>query len=91
MARSKKSALNGHEAKDRTPSPESERPAGPLSIAVVSEERDPVKVNNYNSTELKNACDDALRRVSCQSTPIHACAPLPCYHLAALHLLCLLF
>jgi len=62
MARSKKSGLNGHEAKDRTPSPESERPAGPLSIAVVSEERDLVKVNNYNSTELKNACDDALRR-----------------------------
>jgi len=63
MARSKKTGLvNGHEAKGRTPSPESERPAGPLSIAVGPGERDVVKVNNYNSTELKNACDDALRR-----------------------------
>jgi len=63
MARSKKSGLvNGHEAKGRTPSPESERPAGPLSIVVAAEERDVVKVNNFNSTELKNACDDALRR-----------------------------
>lgn len=62
MARSKKSGpVNGHK---RTPSPESERPAGPLSIVVSPEERDVVKVNNFNSTELKNACDDALRRVS---------------------------
>ena len=65
MARSKKSGfVNGHEVKGRTPSPESERPAGPLSIIVAPEQRDVVKVNNYNSTELKNACDDALRRVS---------------------------
>jgi len=66
MARSKKSGLinGGLEAKGkgRTPSPESERPAGPLSIVVAPEQRDVVKVNNYNSTELKNACDDALRR-----------------------------
>jgi len=63
MARSKKSdAANGREVKGRTPSPESERPAGPLSIVVAPEQRDVVKVNNYNSTELKNACDDALRR-----------------------------
>ena len=65
MARSKKGDLvNGHEAKRGTTSPESERPAGPLSIIVAPEQRDVVKVNNYNSTELKNACDDALRRVS---------------------------
>ena len=64
MARSKKSVLvNGHETTGGT-SPESERPAGPLSIVVPPEQRDVIKVNNYNSTELKNACDDALRRVS---------------------------
>ena len=62
MARSKK--FNGEEVKGRTPSPESERPAGPLSIVVPPEARDVVKVNHYNTTELKNACDDALRRVS---------------------------
>ena len=65
MARSKKSGpINGEEVKGRTPSPESERPAGPLSIVVPPEARDVVKVNHYNTTELKNACDDALRRVS---------------------------
>jgi signal peptidase complex subunit 2 len=32
-------------------------------MSVIStDEREMVKVNNYNSTELKNACDDALRR-----------------------------
>jgi len=63
MARSKKSGFaNGEEVKGRTPSPESERPAGPLSIVVPPEARDVVKVNHYNTTELKNACDDALRR-----------------------------
>jgi len=63
MARSKKSPLvNGHDAQGRTPSPGSERPAGPLSILVTPGQRDVVKVNNCNSTELKNACDDALRR-----------------------------
>jgi len=44
------------------PSPESERPAGPLSITVLSTDRDVVKVNNANATELKNACDDAVKR-----------------------------
>jgi len=44
------------------PSPESERPAGPLSITVPSIDRDLVKVNNANATELKNACDDAVKR-----------------------------
>ncbi|TFK73332.1 hypothetical protein BDN72DRAFT_834729 [Pluteus cervinus] len=38
-----------------------ERPKGPLSVIVDS--RDTVKVNNANPSELKNACDDALKRV----------------------------
>jgi len=44
------------------PSPESERPVGPLSITLSSADRDVVKVNNTNATELKNACDDAVKR-----------------------------
>lgn len=40
-----------------------EKPPGPLSIPVSAEERDTVKINNANATELKNACDDALKRV----------------------------
>ncbi|KAF8645532.1 hypothetical protein AX16_007757 [Volvariella volvacea WC 439] len=39
-----------------------ERPKGPLSIIVPPEERETVKINNANVTELKNACDDALKR-----------------------------
>lgn len=50
------------------PSPESERPAGPLSITTAAD-RDVVKVNNANTTELKNACDDAVKRVSTPLTP----------------------
>jgi hypothetical protein len=41
-----------------------DRPTGPLSIPVSMEARDEVKVNNANVTELKNACDDAVKRVS---------------------------
>ncbi|KAH9478607.1 putative signal peptidase complex subunit 2 [Psilocybe cubensis] len=44
------------------PSPESERPMGPLSAALPSSTRDVVKVNNGSATELKNACDDAVKR-----------------------------
>lgn len=78
MARSKKSAqtLNidstvSSSKESRTPSPsrtrsplspESERPVGPLSVVVSSADRDTVKVNNANATELKNACDDAVKR-----------------------------
>lgn len=40
-----------------------EKPLGPLSIPVSAEERDLIKVNNANPTDLKNACDDALKRV----------------------------
>ncbi|KAF5378855.1 hypothetical protein D9615_006946 [Tricholomella constricta] len=39
-----------------------ERPAGPLGIAVAPGDREVVKVNNSNPTELKHACDDALKR-----------------------------
>lgn len=57
---------------ERSPSPvlgspvgaSDERPVGPLSVVVQPEERDPVKVNNASLTELKNACDDTLKRVS---------------------------
>ena len=43
-------------------SPESERPVGPLSV-VSSQYRDVIKVNTANFIELKNACDDAVKRV----------------------------
>ncbi|KAJ7163082.1 microsomal signal peptidase 25 kDa subunit-domain-containing protein [Mycena filopes] len=45
------------------PSPPSpDRPPGPLSLAPLPGTREPVKVNNFNLTELKNACDDAVKR-----------------------------
>lgn len=62
MARSKKPE-NGPSL--RTPSPGSsshDRPVGPLSVPVTPEDREEVKVNNANLTELKNACDDAVKR-----------------------------
>jgi len=40
-----------------------EKPPGPLSIPIVSSDRETIKVNNASGTELKNACDDALKRV----------------------------
>lgn len=40
-----------------------EKPPGPLSITISPEEREIIKVNNYSAAELKNACDDALKRV----------------------------
>ncbi|KAF9233423.1 microsomal signal peptidase 25 kDa subunit-domain-containing protein [Melanogaster broomeanus] len=39
-----------------------DKPPGPLSIVVTPEERDVIKVNNASVTDLKNACDDALKR-----------------------------
>ena len=75
MARSKKQEVDGSSTRSTSPSdrqsqatPESERPAGPLSVVIPSAHRDVVKVNKYNSTELKNACDDAVKRVSRLST-----------------------
>lgn len=40
-----------------------DRLTGPLSVPVSSADRDLIKVNNANVTELKNACDDAVKRV----------------------------
>lgn len=53
-------------ASTRTRSLSSEPPAtlGPLSVVIPEEEREEVKVNNASVSELKNACDDALKRVS---------------------------
>jgi len=39
-----------------------EKPPGPLSIPVSADERDAIKINTANSTDLKNTCDDALKR-----------------------------
>ncbi|KAL9710161.1 hypothetical protein Ac2012v2_006457 [Leucoagaricus gongylophorus] len=39
-----------------------DRLTGPLSVPVSSADRDLIKVNNANVTELKNACDDAVKR-----------------------------
>ena len=50
-------------------SPElSARPLGPLAVLADKEklkqrEEDVTKINNMNASDLKNACDDALKRV----------------------------
>ena len=73
MARSKNTPNDAREPRASTPSRSGpisssasspERPAGPLSIRIAPEDRDVVKVNNANLTELKHACDDAMKRVS---------------------------
>ncbi|KAI6116303.1 microsomal signal peptidase 25 kDa subunit-domain-containing protein [Pisolithus sp. B1] len=46
----------------RASSASPEKPPGPLSITTVPSERETIKVNNANATDLKNACDDALKR-----------------------------
>jgi hypothetical protein len=69
-------------AKERSPEPSApvsgsrrgssaslENPLGPLSIPVSAEERDAIKVNNVNAADLKNACDDALKRVRAPPYP----------------------
>ncbi|KAI5886884.1 uncharacterized protein SCHCODRAFT_02640153 [Schizophyllum commune H4-8] len=48
-------------ASSSTPS-SPDRPTGPLDVAVAPEERELVKVNNASTTELKNACDDTVKR-----------------------------
>ncbi|KAJ3987846.1 microsomal signal peptidase 25 kDa subunit-domain-containing protein [Lentinula detonsa] len=65
MARSKK-AENGHTPRSQSPTAPSspDKPTGPLSIIIAPEDREVIKVNNANVTELKNACDDAVKRVS---------------------------
>lgn len=64
MARSKK-VENGHTARSLSPAAPSspDKPTGPLSIVIAPEDREVIKVNNANVTELKNACDDAVKRV----------------------------
>lgn len=49
-----------------------------LLAPVVGEEREEVKVNNASATDMKHACDDALKRV-CTLPFYHSCAfrPLP--------------
>ncbi|KAJ4474811.1 microsomal signal peptidase 25 kDa subunit-domain-containing protein [Lentinula lateritia] len=63
MARSKK-VENGHTARSLSPAAPSspDKPTGPLSIVIAPEEREVIKVNNANVTELKNSCDDAVKR-----------------------------
>ncbi|KAF9460012.1 microsomal signal peptidase 25 kDa subunit-domain-containing protein [Collybia nuda] len=71
MARPKKTESNGRDP--RTPSParsdplsssasSPERPTGPLSVIIPHQDRDVVKINNSSVTELKHACDDAVKR-----------------------------
>ena len=60
-----KDAENNSNAHQRATSEPPDKPTGPLSVPVSSADRDVVKVNNYNVTELKNACDDAVKRVRC--------------------------
>lgn len=46
--------------------------SGLLTTPVVNVDRDEVKVNNASVTEMKHACDDALKRVSGYISPFHA-------------------
>ncbi|KAJ2914558.1 hypothetical protein MD484_g5860, partial [Candolleomyces efflorescens] len=65
MARTKAAApsTSTSSEKARSPSPDpADRPLGPLAVTVPASEREEVKVNNANLTELKNACDDAVKR-----------------------------
>jgi len=75
MPRTRKQAANGDSiqasspATTYTPASRSQStdslhppPPGPLSIIITDEDRDVIKVNNANISELKNACDDALKR-----------------------------
>ncbi|KAH6917843.1 microsomal signal peptidase 25 kDa subunit-domain-containing protein [Coprinopsis sp. MPI-PUGE-AT-0042] len=45
-----------------SPDSPSDRPLGPLSVTVPASEREEVKVNNASVVELKNACDDAIKK-----------------------------
>ncbi|ESK88545.1 signal peptidase complex component [Moniliophthora roreri MCA 2997] len=66
MAPTKKT-VNGNTDRAQSPgsasSPSSpDRPLGPLSVLTTPEDREVVKVNNANITDLKNACDDVVKR-----------------------------
>lgn len=58
-------------ASRRASSASLEKPLGPLSIAAAPSDRETVKVNNANASELKNACDDALKRVGYSPGHVH--------------------
>lgn len=63
----KKPASNGSAPSSLSPE-HSPRPLGPLSVLADKEklkqrEEDVTKINNMNASDLKNACDDALKRV----------------------------
>ncbi|KIY67881.1 hypothetical protein CYLTODRAFT_352399 [Cylindrobasidium torrendii FP15055 ss-10] len=65
MGRSKTTGNNGTVASSPSPSRSpvaEELPIGPLSIVVPEAEREQVKVNTASLSELKNACDDAIKR-----------------------------
>jgi len=53
---------NGAPTRNRSLSSEPPVTLGPLSVVIPEEEREEVKVNNASVSELKNACDDALKR-----------------------------
>jgi signal peptidase complex subunit 2 len=57
---SSKPANNGSPA--RSQSSDSLPPLRPLSIVISDDDRDIIKVNNASVSELKHACDDALKR-----------------------------
>ncbi|KAJ2934147.1 hypothetical protein H1R20_g2900, partial [Candolleomyces eurysporus] len=63
MARTKAAVPSTSSEKARSPSPDpADRPLGPLAVTIPASDREEVKVNNANLTELKNACDDAVKR-----------------------------
>lgn len=63
MARTKKTE-NGRAVDSTTSDASDSRPATRLvNVVIPAEERDVVKVNNANLVDLKNACDDILKRV----------------------------
>ena len=64
MPRTKTAVPSTSSEKARSPSPDpADRPLGPLAVTIPASDREEVKVNNANLTELKNACDDAVKRV----------------------------
>lgn len=65
------SKTNGSSSPVRSQSAEPPITLGPLSIVIADDDRDVVKVNNASVSELKNACDDALKRVSALSPAFH--------------------
>ena len=67
-ARGRKTAYDGAEADTTEPSSSSSASTSTLkellATASADAEREEVKANNASATEMKHACDDALKRVS---------------------------